>query len=50
MAEGQGPSVVERWDMFEVALQGPAEGNPFVDVVVGARFGYRHRVVHVDGF
>ncbi len=41
---------VERWDMFEVALAGPADGNPFLDVIFGAKFAYKHRVIDVDGF
>jgi hypothetical protein len=41
---------VERWDIFELVLNGPAEGNPFIDVTFGAKFAYRHRVVDVDGF
>ncbi len=41
---------VERWDIFEVTLDGPAEGNPFLDVTFGARFAYKHRVIDVDGF
>ncbi|HOU12698.1 MAG TPA: DUF5605 domain-containing protein [Anaerolineae bacterium] len=41
---------VERWDIFEAALAGPAEGNPFLDVTFGARFAYKHRVIDVDGF
>ncbi len=41
---------VERWDIFEIVLEGPQEGNPFTDVTVGARFTHRHRVVGVDGF
>jgi hypothetical protein len=41
---------VERWGVFEVALNGPAAGNPFVDVRLGAHFRYRNRVVEVDGF
>jgi len=29
---------VERWGVFEVVLQGPANGNPFIDVELQARF------------
>lgn len=43
-------TTVERWDIFEVTLDGPAEGNPFLDVTFGARFAYKHRVIDVDGF
>lgn len=41
---------VERWDIFEVVLNGPREGNPFVDVQVGATFRHKHRAIAVDGF
>src|SRR5215471_15351695 len=41
---------VERWGVFEIALAGPAAGNPFLEVEVGARFRFRNRVVDVDGF
>jgi hypothetical protein len=29
---------LEQWDVFEVALKGPTDGNPFVDVTFSARF------------
>jgi hypothetical protein len=41
---------VERWGIFEVALEGPREGNPFTDVTLRAEFTQRSRVVPVDGF
>ena len=41
---------VKRWDIFELSLDGPQDGNPFVDVSFGARFSHEHRVVEVDGF
>ncbi len=41
---------VERWGIYELALHGPQEGNPFQDVVFGARFRYGHRVLETDGF
>jgi hypothetical protein len=40
----------ERWGEYEVALQGPRAGNPYVDVQLRARFQYRDRMVDVDGF
>jgi hypothetical protein len=43
-------SRVERWDIFELALKGQQEGNPFVDVRLSAQFRYKNRVVEVDGF
>jgi hypothetical protein len=41
---------VERWGVFEMTLNGPASGNPFLDVRVSAQFRFRNRVVDVDGF
>jgi hypothetical protein len=41
---------VERWGVFEIALQGPAAGNPFEDVHLSARFRFQNRTVDVDGF
>jgi hypothetical protein len=41
---------VERWGVYEVTLSGPAAGNPFQDVKLGAHFKFRNRVVDVDGF
>jgi len=41
---------VEQWGVFEVTLAGPATGNPFKDVTLGARFTLKHRSVEVTGF
>ncbi len=41
---------LEMWDAFEVSLQGPEEGNPFVDVELSATFSRKHRRIDVDGF
>ncbi len=50
-AAPSGPSrQVERWGLFEVEARGPVTGNPFVDVVFGARFTQGHRTVDVPGF
>jgi len=43
-------AAVEQWGMFEIALPGPASGNPFVDSTVSARFTQGDRVVEADGF
>jgi hypothetical protein len=45
-----GGESVEQWGMFEVALAGPAEGNPYKDVTVSAVFTLEHRRVRVTGF
>src|SRR2546426_2510390 len=41
---------VEQWDIFELALHGSAEGNPYLDVELAAQFSYKHRMIEVDGF
>ena len=41
---------VERWDVFEVTLQGPREGNPFLEAWVKGRFRKGAREVVVEGF
>ncbi len=41
---------VPLWECFEVALNGPSEGNPFVDVDLAATFTLDHREVRVRGF
>ncbi|MDQ0899494.1 DUF5060 domain-containing protein [Paenibacillus sp. V4I7] len=41
---------VEQWDMFELSVKGPAEGNPFTDVTFSATFKQRERSIEVPGF
>lgn len=48
--DGAEAQSVEQWGIFEVALHGPSDGNPFVDVEVTARFSHKHRSVEVAGF
>jgi hypothetical protein len=43
-------AAVARWDIFELVLDGPSAGNPFVDVELSATFALGHRTVQVDGF
>ncbi len=43
-------STVEQWGIFEIALNGSAAGNPFLDVELTAQFSYKHRTIAVDGF
>jgi hypothetical protein len=49
IAGATAPSV-ERWDVFETILKGPASGNPFVDVQLSARFTHDQSQVDVKGF
>lgn len=41
---------VERWGVFELALDGPREGNPYLDVPLSARFVNGDQTVQVAGF
>lgn len=41
---------VERWGLFELALEGPTTGNPFQDHTIQAVFESRHETVRADGF
>jgi hypothetical protein len=43
-------NTVERWGIYEIALQGPTNGNPFVDVRLSAVFEDGARRVEVPGF
>jgi hypothetical protein len=44
------PSTVEKWGLFELELKGPADGNPFTEVRVGAVFTNGASTVEVPGF
>lgn len=39
-----------RWDVFEIELDGPSDGNPFTDVELGAIFSDGQRELRVGGF
>ena len=43
-------ALVEQWDFHEVSLNGPATGNPFVEVDFGARFTSGQTSIDVAGF
>lgn len=43
-------AAVSKWDIFEIALDGPSTGNPFTEVDLTATFALGHRTVEVDGF
>ncbi len=42
--------MAEQWGLFEVALNGPTNGNPFIDVQFSARFTQDDTAVNVNGF
>ncbi len=41
---------VERWDVFEVTLHGPSEGNPFVEQSVQGTFRSKNETITAEGF
>ena len=41
---------VEKWDVFEIEIQGKAEGNPFTDYEIQGVFTGKNETVTVDGF
>ncbi len=43
-------SSIERWGLFEAALDGPADGNPFTDVTLTATFTQAETKHDVTGF
>lgn len=47
MADG---TTVEKWDIFEIALRGPMDGNPFVEIELSASFSQANRSIAVPGF
>jgi len=44
------PGTVEQWGIFELALEGPSGGNPFVEVQLSAEFRQNGRVFSPEGF
>jgi hypothetical protein len=41
---------IEQWGMYEVALRGPTNGNPFLDVRFATRFAQGYDSIEVPGF
>jgi hypothetical protein len=41
---------IEKWNVFELTLTGPSQGNPFEDVELKATFSQKDKSVTVDGF
>lgn len=41
---------VEIWDFYEARFDGPAEGNPFLEVAFDAVFSHKGRDIRVPGF
>lgn len=49
-AENSYPKQTEKWGVFELELQGPDHGNPFVDVALSAEFRFENRIFETLGF
>ena len=49
-AATKGLQRIERWDMFEIELAGPAQGNPIDDVILSARFVCGAQDLVIPGF
>ena len=41
---------IEKWDVLEVTVNGPKEGNPFCDQWIKGTFGCKNEKKTVDGF
>ena len=41
---------VNKWDLFELTVTGPATGNPFTERHFGAAFTHNRETVSVEGF
>jgi hypothetical protein len=50
VAHAEAATAVEQWGVFELTLAGPAEGNPFIEIDLSARFRQGERTVAVTGF
>lgn len=46
----QASSRIARWDVLEITLHGPQDGNPYLDVRLEAEFRLQNRVLNVAGF
>ena len=44
------PTNVRKWDVFEVAVEGPSDGNPFLDHSLKGIFTSKNESAVVDGF
>jgi len=50
MTAGSKENQVERWGIFELSLDGPSDGNPFLDVTLSAEFSLQDHVLTPEGF
>jgi hypothetical protein len=45
-----GNESTEKWDIFEITLKGPSEGNPYKDVQLKATFSHGNKTMEIHGF
>lgn len=50
MSEQDYPTEVKRWDVFEVSLEGPSDGNPFLEQKLQGIFTGKNESVVTEGF
>jgi hypothetical protein len=50
LAAAEAARTVRQWDIFELELKGPADGNPFVEVQLSAQFADSSRTIEATGF
>jgi hypothetical protein len=43
-------ATVEQWGVFEIELQGPSEGRPFIDNRLTATFTHEDKAISIPGF
>jgi len=44
------PEKVERWGIFEISMNGPKAGNPFIDVELSSQFKCNDQIIEANGF
>lgn len=49
-SEKQAIEKIQQWSVYELILEGPAEGNPYMDVVIEAEFSSEADTLIVPGF
>lgn len=49
-ARASDTGIVEQWGIYEIALNGPTNGNPFIDVQLSAVFDNGSKQINVPGF
>jgi hypothetical protein len=45
-----GVESTEKWDIFEISINGPSKGNPYKDVQLKATFSHGNKTIEIHGF